>query len=142
MAASSSAAARKSSTTTQGERRDWPGRGFIRTDSTGERTYYIEMQIEGRRFTLSTGAHTEEDADKEWARFRANPAAYQQPRRVVEVEGALVLDEKLAERFLDWSEKKGNRAGRTRRRKGCHHPRRYWCSRRPRLVSRLDCGER
>jgi len=100
----------KTSTTTTGERREWRGatggvRGFIRRDSNGEDTYYIDKQIEGRRFTVSTRSHDEKDADKEWWRFYENPAAYEPPRRVVHVEGALVLDEKLAARFLDWSQK-------------------------------------
>src|SRR6266481_2173045 len=83
----------------------WRG-GFIRRDSSGELTYYIDEQIVGRRFTISTHCHTEDDANDHYKRFRKDPVAYAQtPRRTLSTVEPVVLDEKLAARFLDWSEK-------------------------------------
>src|SRR4051812_46791674 len=81
-------------------------RGFIRRDSRGELTYYIEKQIAGKRFTISTHCDNEDEAEEHYKRFRKDPNAYAQAPRVLTAVGPpLVLDDKLAGRFLVWSEK-------------------------------------
>jgi len=78
----------------------WDG-GYIVTDSNGRTTYYIRKQIGGKRYDVTTGAHSETTAHKQLVRFDAHPEAYD-PRSDVKPD-AIWLDDALSEAFLKHS---------------------------------------
>ncbi len=77
----------------------WEG-GRIRYDARGRATFVIERMVQGRRYMVSTRAHTLSAAMKHLARFEADPAAYtRKPERADPV----LLTEELMEEFLTYS---------------------------------------
>jgi integrase len=74
----------------------WEG-GRIRYDKSGRATFIIERMVQGRRFMVSTRAHTVSAALKHLPRFEADPSAY---ARKDEEEDALYLTEELQLEFL------------------------------------------
>src|SRR5215472_129321 len=82
--------------------RTWDeGCGFIRTDAKGRDVYVIRKQIEGKRYKVSTRAHSAKAAFEQLRRFEADPEHYQ-PRGDTRGK-AIYLDAALANEFLTWS---------------------------------------
>src|SRR5438128_9703814 len=77
----------------------WEG-GRIRYDRRGRPTFVVERMVQGRRYMVSTRAHTVAAALKHLARFESDPHGYAvKPRE----EAALFLTEELADEFLTHS---------------------------------------
>ena len=84
----------------------WEG-GRVWRDDRGRPIYVIRKQVKGKRYEVSTRAHTERAAMEQLKRFEADPENYD-PRGVVGKE-PIFLDAGLVRRFLRWSLKeKGN----------------------------------
>jgi len=80
----------------QGRDTRWEG-GRIRHDRRGRPTFVIERMVQGRRYMVSTRAHTVTAALKHLSRFESDPHGYAvKPRE----EAALYLTEELADEFL------------------------------------------
>ncbi len=83
----------------QGRDTRWEG-GRIRYDRRGRSTFVIERMVQGRRYMVSTRAHSVTAALKHLARFESDPHGYTvKPRE----EAPLFLSEELAEQFLTYS---------------------------------------
>ncbi|ATB32665.1 hypothetical protein MEBOL_006154 [Melittangium boletus DSM 14713] len=83
-----------------GGHRTWDG-GFIRKDERGRDVYVIRRQLHGKRYVVSTRAHSLRAALQHLARFEADPEGYRpsgEPH-----EAPIYLDEALALEFLTWS---------------------------------------
>jgi hypothetical protein len=80
--------------------RTWDG-GRIRKDSRGRDVYVIRQQINGKRYEVSTRAHSARAALEQLKRFQADPEAYD-PRGNYDA-APIYLDEDLSEEFEDWS---------------------------------------
>ncbi len=86
----------------------WDG-GFVRSGKNGRPTYYIRRSVDGKRYEVSTGKHTEGDAKEELREFLRDPEGYVSGGNA---EGeALYLTPDLIQRFLDWSEKPTSEGG-------------------------------
>jgi integrase len=89
--------------------RRWEG-GRVRRDSRGRDAYVIRRQVNGRRYEVSTRAHSLRAALEQLKRFEAGPEGYD-PRGRVDA-APIYLDEALAAEFLRWSrEAKKNSVG-------------------------------
>jgi integrase len=85
----------------------WEG-GRIKYDAHGRSVYIIQRQVAGKRYYVSTRAHTRRAALEHLARFEADPEGYD-PRGVTP--DPVHLDAELARDFLRWSkhERKNSR---------------------------------
>ncbi len=87
--------------------RTWDG-GFVQRDSKGREVFVIRKMIGGKRFVVSTRAHSEAAAVAQLKRFEADPEGYtaagEAPR------DGLYLDAPMVARFLAFSASKGNGA--------------------------------
>jgi integrase len=82
--------------------RTWDdGCGFIRKDSKGRDVYVIRKQIDGKRYKISTRAHSAKAAFEQLRRFEADPENYR-PRGVAQ-KAPIYFDTALANEFLTWS---------------------------------------
>ena len=50
----------------------WPG-GYVRTDKSGRETFYIEREVDGERFEISTRTHSLRAAMAHLEAFEAAP---------------------------------------------------------------------
>jgi integrase len=87
----------------------WKDGGYIRKDAQGRDTYVIYRQIAGKRYEVSTRAHTLRAALEQLKRFEADPEGYD-PRGNVRPD-AIYLDEKLSEEFLTYSRREKENTG-------------------------------
>src|SRR5216684_3817779 len=55
--------------------RKWDG-GYVRKDERGREVYTIRRMINGKRYDVSTRAHTERAALEQLKRFEADPEGY------------------------------------------------------------------
>jgi integrase len=88
---------------------DWQY-GWVHRSKTGRKTYYVREKRDGRLFEVSTGAHTEGGAHREYERFDKDPDAYVASARA----GSLALTEELIEAYLNFCrlpEEPGGRGG-------------------------------
>src|ERR1700736_306169 len=94
----------------------WDG-GYVRLGERGRSVYIIRQMINGKRYDVSTRAHTERAALEQWKRFQADPENYD-PRGEQRPD-PIQLDKQLAEEFLAYSrdEKKNTQTWRTEQRK-------------------------
>ncbi|HVI74512.1 MAG TPA: tyrosine-type recombinase/integrase [Anaeromyxobacteraceae bacterium] len=74
----------------------WDG-GRIWRAADGSKTYWIERQVNGRRYAIRTSATTLKAAYEHLRRFEADPDGYSAPAP------ALYLDNELIKEFLGWS---------------------------------------
>jgi integrase len=82
--------------------RPWDGgSGFIRKDAKDRDVYVIRKQIDGKRYKISTRAHSPKAAYEQLARFEADPENYRPRGKVRGV--AIYLDAALSADFLKWS---------------------------------------
>src|SRR5258708_25257784 len=88
--------------------RKWDG-GYVRKDERGREVYTIRRMINGKRYDVSTRAHTERAALEQLKRFEADPEGYD--ARGVLRPDPIYLDKKLSETFFAYSreEKKNSR---------------------------------
>ncbi len=89
--------------------RTWDG-GFWRLDARGRRVYIIRRMVNGRRYVVSTRAHSEHAAKVQLERFEKDPESYD-PRGYVRPD-AIMIDVALADAFLAWSLKPKDQGGR------------------------------
>lgn len=79
----------------------WDG-GYVRTERDGRRTWVIERRVGGRRYHISTRAHSERAAYEHLKRFEADPAGYEQAMRDGATAEPLALTVDLAMEFRRW----------------------------------------
>jgi len=80
--------------------RTWDG-GLIRKDSKGRDVYVIRRQIQNKRYSISTRAHSLKAAYEHLKRFEADPDNYR-PEGVQRA-ASIYLDVDIAREFLEWS---------------------------------------
>ena len=96
--------------TLERERATWEERGGrVRIDAKGRPVFIIRRQIDGKRYEVSTRAHTLAAALAQEERFQRNPEAYRPGGH--EGGDPVYLDKTLRKAFLKWSLKvRGNSA--------------------------------
>jgi len=111
----------------------WKG-GIVRYDAGGDPTYIIRRMVNGKRYVVSTRAHSLEAAGVHLDRFEKAPEDYD-PRGIVRPD-AIVLDVKLADAFLAWSTKPKDQGGKGNTPRWVHEQKLYleWWSERLRGV--------
>lgn len=72
-------------------REKWDDGGYIRREKDGSRTWVIERQVGGRRFHISTHAHSASAAYQHLRRFETDPFAYEAEMRTGRPEADAVL---------------------------------------------------
>ncbi len=82
-----------------GSKERWPG-GYVHRQKDGRSLFVIEREVSGRRFHVSTRAHSLRAAMKHLERFETDPVGYRPEG--LEADEPLHLDEKLTEPFYDW----------------------------------------
>ncbi len=85
---------------TQKKVKGWPG--VVHMQADGRELFIITKQINGRRYSVSTRAHTLPAALKQLERFEADPEGYR-PEGVVERKGP-TLTSKLSLEYVRWME--------------------------------------
>ena len=101
---------RKQPDEVKGQISTWEGRGHrVRFDAKGRPVFIIRRQIDGKRYEVSTRAHTLAAALTQEERFQRNPQAYRPGGH--EGGDPVYLDKDIRKAFLAWSLKvRGNSA--------------------------------
>jgi integrase len=90
----------------------WDG-GYVRIGEQGRPVYIIRQMINGKRYDVSTRAHTERAALEQWKRFQADPENYD-PRGKTRPD-PIHLNAQLAKELLAYSKEEKNNSMEWRR---------------------------